>query len=134
MKKPVTANTGVLFCVAVSHSQASKIGFDIVLALLKPKDRLKVVFVIGESDTDESISQLRDSYEKEMTAIGPTDSVFVALQRGGKQVDAALVDWLHDCECDYLAITPRSVVEVTKSRLTVPILLNAPCNVILCKA
>ena len=135
MKKVVTS-TSKFYCIAVDNSDMSKQGLDILLALVKPRDKLRVVHVFDTNIlSDDNLNILKEYYINELNNFGPTDAEVVVLTKlnDNEVMTDIICNWIEENSPDYFAITPKARDGNDLSSLTASIIARAPCNVILCK-
>lgn len=128
--------------MAVDDSEQSKKGFDILLTLLTPKDKLKVVHICGASDAtpyvdelgENMIAKIKSYYEDEIDVMGPIDSEVVMLPiENGHTSSSTLIEYVNNQEQpDFLALAPRAQLQNTS--FTEQIMFKVYCSIILCKS
>ena len=135
MKKAVTT-TNKFYSIAVDNSELSKAGLDILLALVRPRDKLRVVHVFDTNSlTDENLNILKDYYNNELNNFGPSDAEVVVISKINDSEDMTdlICNWVEENSPDYFAITPKAREGNDLSSLTASIITRSPCNIILCK-
>ena len=122
------------FVMTVNGSNASKLGLDILYALVGPRDSLTVITISEHSRADAAIE---DYYAAELLENCPTTSTrFESIQRTGSDtIHDTLNDYLRNLEngLDFLVIAPRSRVDNIFSSFTERVIQDVKANIILCK-
>lgn len=128
------------FLIAVDGSRNSQHGFEIAMALVKPKDRVQCVTITKNhpltspfGDKMEGHGEdINDFYTSELSCYGPANSDFVSLPcPDGLTVAECLVDYSDSVEADFFAISPRADLVLTS--VTEYVITKAKASIILCK-
>ena len=126
------------FAVCVSKSKHTSECLDIVLNLVRPKDKIICLHCIDpDFQADESLQLLRAEYENDLHAVGPPGSTFEVVVKDGNQTagDAITeyINFKHDTVIDFVALAPRQTDDGKFSSLTEHLISNAKTNIIICK-
>lgn len=124
------------FIIAVDGSPLSKRGFDVVITLINPRDKLRVINVYNPLKTGSGCEpppeEIEEFYSNELKTIGPSDSKFKTLvKEGGVSLAEMLVEYANHNRADFFALSPRTRPEL--SAITEYVICNVNANVILCK-
>mmetsp|Transcript_6380 Transcript_6380/g.10455 ORF Transcript_6380/g.10455 Transcript_6380/m.10455 type:complete len:310 (+) Transcript_6380:102-1031(+) len=126
--------TNRTFMLSVNSSDYSERGLDILLHLVKPKDKL-ILFHFYTVDSEEHIENaqlLKKKYEDELDAHGPVDSSFQLIEKEqGKAMTHCIVDYVNEVEPTFLGICPRGRASI--SSLSEYVVNNVYCSVVFCK-
>lgn len=120
------------FVMCVNDTQQSRLGLDILLRLVNPRDTVICVhFTSMESDISQCEAMKR-SYEEDLEIYGPLNSLFCLVEKPmGKALTHAMVDYVNEAECDMFAIAPRAKHRL--SSISDYVVNNVQCSVMLCK-
>lgn len=111
--KSLCPTTQRLFILAVDGSPLSKRGFDICLALINPKDSLRIVNVYNPRKTGTGCEpppyEIEEFYNHEIESFGPYDSSFTTLTCPiGRSIADCLVEFSDNVGGDFLILSPRT--------------------------
>ena len=126
------------FVYFVNGSLSSKVGFEIIIQMMRSRDTFTVVHVANKSEheetkeDDEHVRAIREHYEEELDKYGPRNCSFVATHiKDGQSAKERMVEYVNSNEPDLLALAPRA--KDFLSSTTEYVVTHVPCCVILCK-
>lgn len=124
------------YLMAVDDSNASRRGFDILMRLVNPRDKVTLVHFTHPLQFDPQMAaqkeRVKHFFEKDLQEIGPPDSsfAFVEYPKGGDLVEV-IIDYVNDSSADLFAIAPRATRD--RSSITEAIVNSVLITVVLCK-
>lgn len=138
---PEDASRGLTFCVCVNNSERAKRGLAVVLALMKPRDKLVCLHVISDEEGfagdrgEEALREVKAYFDKECELFGPTEWGFIAVPTTNKSRVDSIVAWVAENSPDFVCIAPRVRIDPSAetSSVTSGIIHAINTNIILVK-
>ena len=123
--------------MAVDDSNASRRGFDILMRLVNPRDKVTLVHFTHPLKYDPKLAEekarVKHYFEKDLVEVGPVDSSFQFVEYPkGEDLVQCLVDYVNDSTADLFAIAPRATRD--HSSITEKIVNSVAITVVLCKS
>jgi len=120
--------------MAVTDTNVSKRGLDILMRLVNSKDELILVHFLHKTFDGPHglrLDAMRDYYDKELNHIGPARSRFEFVEYAHEDLSTAIVDYVNNEDVDLFAIAPRAKRET--SSITDGVINRVNVSVLLCK-
>lgn len=121
------------YLMAVNGTNVSKRGFDILMRIINPRDRVELVYFANqEISSAQDKYVIQDYYTKELQEVGPVNSEFKIIDcPPHSDLCASIINYANESSADVFAIAPRATR--TPSSITSDILNNVLMTVLLCK-
>jgi nucleotide-binding universal stress UspA family protein len=131
-KPPNDENRKIIMAVSAS-TELGQTGLDVLLRLVRPRDQLRLIFVIRSEQNHADVTRVSHYYEEELRKVGPVDSMFVPLTVpvSGGHVKDVLVEYVNEEAPDFFAISPHA--KPSLSSMTEYLIQNVKSSIILCK-
>lgn len=144
LNKKRISDTSLSFVVLVGTSDYSKKAFEIVLSLVKPRDKIYCIHANNGTHDEATLERVTRMYTEEIDLLAPIGSKFVMLQPiGGKDTETTIIDYLNEnTDIDggpaFVAIAPRArearqAQESGFSSLTKNLMMKVNSNMIIVK-
>lgn len=133
VKKPPNDENRKFFMGVNTDTDLGQKGFDVLLRLLRPRDQLRLIFVVKSDHDHSEIARVTHYYEEVLRKEGPVDSCFVPLivPATGGTVKDVLVEYINEENPDFFAISPHA--KASLSSMTEFLIRHVKTSVILCK-
>lgn len=122
------------YLLAVNDSIYSERGFDMILSLVNPKDKLTLFHYYSQTSEDDikRAKDLQKKYEEELDMYGPVDSTFnLILKDQGKALTHCIAEYVNEKNPTFLGICPRGKACI--SSVSEYVVNNVYCSLIFCK-
>jgi nucleotide-binding universal stress UspA family protein len=128
-----TVSSGPLsFIYCVNASEKSRIGFNIFLQLIKPRDRLTILHVQNGHGEEKADDNIKETYEALMEKYGPRTCRFVSLPPPEEEtVKEAIVNYINNSKADFVGIAPRA--KLFLSEVSEYVVSHVRTSIVLCK-
>jgi nucleotide-binding universal stress UspA family protein len=126
------------FVFFVNGSLSSKLGFEILVQMVRSRDTLTLVHVANKLEEEETkeddahVAEMREYFEEELDKYGPRKCSFVATHiKPGQAIKERMVEYVNTAEPDLMVMAPRA--KDFLSSTTEYVVSHVYCSLILCK-